>query len=234
MPPQRPYPQEYDQYANTPVQTQLDNPLTTEFLPMAAANRRLLPAGNGNAYAVADGSVNIRGSKQIIWSSEGWTSVHGLVYPALTTNQKKATGTSALNHTGPTFNSSATLPSGITIPTYIDFSPYRSLLLLINFISITGTSVTFELDYLDDTATPNAYAFKTTALTGAGQIILSIGPDAGDYPINPAPTGFGDIAVVSGTVIYPVPISLAPQGQVAWTVSSVTAAAWNGWLYGIS
>lgn len=233
MPPQRPYSQEYDQYANTPVQGQVDNPLTTEFLPVAALNRRVVPAGNGNAYALADQAVSLRGSKQIIWSSEAFTNAAGIAFPALTTNQKKATGTSALNLASPTFQS-GTVPTGVTVPTTIDFSPFRAILLLINVSAITGTSMTFEIDFLDDSGTPNTYALKAAATTATGQIIMAIGTGVGGFPPGSAPTGYGVAAVAGSTLIYPVQIPLAPQGQIAWTASSITAFAWNGWLYGIS
>lgn len=218
------------------VSNQVESALNTVFLPASAANYRTVINGSGQTQAMADTAVGIRGSKQIIWSSEGFTNSNGVVFPAVTTNQKKATNTSTgTNMAAPsaTLSGGSPVPSGWTTPAAIDFSPYKSLLFLLNVTTVTGTSMQWELDFLDDTGTPVVFAFKTTALTAAGQLVMNIGRGATTQASSP-PTSYGAFTDVAGTLVYPLSIDPAPQGQIAWTASSITACAWTGWLYGIA
>lgn len=230
MPQKRPYGLWFDNTLDIPIQSQVDDPAGLQFIPAAASSKRFVAGSDGNVYLVADQSMNIRGSKAIVWSSEGYTT-NGIAVPALTVNQKKATGSSATNIAG------ATVPSGMTLPTTLDLSPYRNLTLVVNLSTLTGTSIQFEIDAQDDSATPVVMPiWKPTALTATGAMLVNVGPGVA-FPqaaaaANTAPTGFGAIAVPSGWTYYAIPFCFPPTGSIAWTVTSVTAATWTAFLYG--
>lgn len=230
----RPYFLYYDGTADVPITDQVDHPTTLEFLPGAGANRRTIAGSDGNVYVVADRTVVPRGNKSIIWSSEGYTT-NGVSIPALTTAQKKANGSAATNINAAI--SAGNVPSGMTVPTTLDFSPYRNLTLMLNLSALTGTSIQFEIDMLDDSGTPVSLAlWKPAALTGAASVLVSIGPGVAFPQAATAPstaaTGFGAIAAPSGWTYYSIPLSFPPNGSFAWTVSSVTATSWTAFLYG--
>ena len=230
MPQKRPYGAIFDNTLDIPLPQQVDDPINLSLVAAAATNRRTLAGGDSNLYDVADQAVAIRGTKSIIWSSEGYTH-RGVTIPALTTAQKKATGSSATNIAG------ATPPAGFTLPTTLDFSPYRNLTLVINMSAISGTSIQFELDTQDDSATPVVLAlWKPTAITAPAATLTEVGPglpfaQAASAP-STAATGFGAIAAPSGWTYYSIPISFLPTGSVAWTVVSLTSISWTAWLYG--
>lgn len=230
MPQKRPYGAIFDNTLDIPLPLQVDDPVGLQLLSAAAANKRTIAGGDANLYDVADQTVAVRGTKSIIWSSEGYTH-RGVTVPALTTNQKKATGSSATNI------AAAVPPTGMTLPTTLDFSPYKNLTLVINLSAITGTSIQFELDTQDDSATPVSLAlWKPAALTATASTLTMVGPglaypQAAAAPTAPA-TGFGAIAVPSGWTYYSIPLSFLPTGAVAWTVISLSVATWTAFLYG--
>ncbi len=111
---------------------------------------------------------------------------------------------------------------------------------MVALTALTGTSITFEFDTLDDSGTPVSLAlWNSGALTSATKnILVSIGPgvafvEAATAPAN-APTGFGMITAPTNWTYYLYPFTIAPNGQFQWTVSSVTAASWTAWIYGIN
>lgn len=230
MPQKRPYFQWFDGTLDIPIQAQVDDPAGLQFLPTAASNKRNIAGSDSNVYMVADHAVNPRGAKSVIWSSEAYT-YNGVAVPALTVNQKKATGSSATNL------GAATPPTGMTLSTTLDLSPYRNIVLAVNLSALTGTSIQFELDMLDDSGTPVSLPiWKPAALTATGSLYVTAGPgvafpQAAAAP-STAPTNYGAIAVPSGWTYYFLPMGLFPNGQFAWAVSSVTAASWTAWLYG--
>jgi hypothetical protein len=238
----RPYLMWYDGSGDLPVQQQVDDPLHLQFAPQAATSPRSILGSDGNSYTVADGAVNVRGAKNIVWSSEGYSSLGnsitgGLAVPPLSANQKKATGSLLSATTG----NQGTL-FGATPPP-LDFSAYRSLVLMVNVVSLTGgssPSIQFELDFQDDTATPVSFPiWKPTALSAAGSLLVMIGASvpfaqAAAAP-SLAPTNFGVIAVPSGWTYYPLPFPVLPNGNFQWTVTGApTAIAWSTWIYGIN
>lgn len=210
----RPWFSWFDGTADIPLSTVGDNPANAEFLPIGSANRRLINQA-GTTYAIGDLTVASRGAKNIIWSSEGYTSNLNNVIPALTANQKKATGSHVANAGG-------TLG---TVAGALDLSPYRAITLFVVLTSLTGgTTPSFqpELDFIDDAGTPNVIAaFKPTAATAATSWITSAGQGLSTATI----TGF--TITLIGTPVF-------PNGQVQWTISGgPTAVAWTGILYGI-
>src|SRR5258708_6683671 len=130
MPNKRPYFLGTD--ATTDVWPQQgDYPQGPRFINLAAVNPRTILGGDGGSYEVSDQTVSPRGSKNVIWSSEGYT-FNGNTIAALSAAQKKVTGTHATN---------------IGVAGALDFSPYRNLTLAINLTTFTGgTSIQFELD----------------------------------------------------------------------------------------
>lgn len=238
----RPYSQFYDASGDLPLGNQVDNPVLLETVPSFVANRRTVVGSDGNAYVVADQAISARGSKNVIWSSEGFTQ-NGISIPALTTNQKKANGTHATNYVTASATcvspSGQALPSGVTLPAYLDLSPYRNISIVLNLSAITGTSLAFEFDVLDDTGTPVSIALhKPAAMTAAGSVLISIGPGVAFAQAAAAPStaaaGFGAIAAPTGWTYYSYPLVVPPNGSFVWTVSSVTAATWTAWIYGIN
>ena len=204
---------------------QSQNPETLEFLSTPASNRRAHVDGNGALYFSGDETVHARGTKAILWSSEGFTR-EGVTYPALTAAQKRATGSSALTFAGsvvPAANVSGTLPQGFTLPTSVDTSLYNSLTLVITVLTLTGTSIQFELDALDDVSpTPNSVALvKPTALTAPGSLYISMSSNAGTAP-----------SLTSPAVAVNVSVNVPAQAQIAWTATALTACTWNAFLYG--
>lgn len=261
------FPQLFDSTADVPVQQQVGNPLTSRFDLVLSANARTVYGADTLPYNVGDLSVAPRGQKAILWSSEGYTSLgnnlayvpsggfgasaspivtpnsamNGVSIPALTANQKKASGSTGSASTG---NIGTLL--GAT-PPVLDLSAFRSLLLVINLISFTGgTSPSFqpEFDLLDDAASPLSIpVFKPTAATAASIWVVNIGANqpylqtTAAASTEPA-TGYTAVAalptVSSVQVNYvPVPIDFPPNGQFQWTVSgSPTAISWTAFLYG--
>lgn len=228
MPNRRPYGMLYDQYANTPVQSQLDSPATTEFLPPAASNRRAIVGADGNVYYVADESVTTRGAKNVVWSSEGFT-LNGVTVPALSALQKRTTGSQN------TSLAAATPPSGFTMPTILDCSPYKALSLIVSLTAITGTSIAFELDFQDDSTSPLSFAvWKPAALTAAtSNYLISVGPGVG-FPPGTIPTGYAAANVPTNWTYVPIPIALPPNAQFQWTATALTAVTWTAWVYGVN
>jgi hypothetical protein len=265
MPLKRPYLQWFDTTLDIPIQTQSDDPANLRSNPVATANARSILGGDGNVYTIGDLAVGPRGSKNIIWSSEGYTSLgntltampgggvgtgaatpnaqayNGVAIPALTAAQKKATGTTG----------SATLGNIGTLlgatPPPLDFSPYRQIVAIFNLISFTGgasPSIQFEIDFLDDAATPLVITpFKpAAALTAATTTMVVIGPQQPFIQsvttaaiTSISATGFPPITAVPAglTSYYAVPMELLPQGQIQWTVANApTAASWTCFLYG--
>ena len=226
----RPYAQIYDSNDNTPVQTQLDNPAAGEFTTEIAVNAHTYYGASGREFRIADGSVSPRGSKRIVWSTEGY-NWHGIAIPALTAGQKAATGSSATNI------GAATPPGGVTLPTVLDFSFYRYLQLILVLTSLTGGSsptIQFELDFLDDTSpTANKFALWNPIAQNAAASFLVQAGSGMTVPPASAPTGYANAAVPAGWTVYSIPLVIAPNGKFAWTVTgSPTAIAWNAWLYG--
>ena len=212
------------------IPTQVDVPGSTSFANRAGTNLRTIIGADGNSYQVADASVTQRGQKNIVWSSEGFTSQLNAAtpVPALTAAQKRATGNQATN---------------VGANAILDCSPYRNLLLMINLASFTGgtsPTIQFEFDYLDDTGTPVSLAlWKPTALSAAGAALVAIGPGLAFAQAAAAPStaaaGFGAITAPSPWTYYPIPLPVAPNGQFAWTVAGApTAIAWTAWIYGIN
>jgi hypothetical protein len=203
-------------------------PGTPNFLPQAGTNTRTIVGADGNSYVVADATVNPRGAKNIVWSSEGYTGVNFKTPVApLTAAQKKASGNQATN-----------AGSGVIL----DTSAYSNLLLMINVSAFTGgtsPSIQFEYDVLDDTATPVSFAlWKPAALSVAGALFVGIGAGMafaqGASAPSTAATGFGAIAAPSGWTYYSIALPVAPNGQFAWTVTgSPTAITWTAWIYGL-
>lgn len=203
-------------------------PGVPDFLPRAGANTRTITGADGNTYTVADATVNPRGAKNIVWSSEGYTgSNFATPVAALTAAQKKASGNQATN-----------AGSGAIL----DCSAYSNLLLMINVSAFTGgtsPTIQFEFDMLDDTATPVSLAlWKPTALSAAGSQLVGIGTGMAFAQAASAPstaaTGFGAVAAPSGWTFYPIALPVGPNGQFAWTVTgSPTAITWTAWIYGL-
>lgn len=222
----RPYFVYFDGSTDIPIQQQVDDPQSLRFIPQAAANARSILGADGNTYVVADETVAPRGSKNIVWSSEGYTSL-GVAIPALTANQKKATGDQTAN---------------VGANTVLDFSAYRALLLVANLTGFTGGSsptIQYEIDTLDDTGTPVSIAlWKPAALSAAATMYVAIGlglpfTQAASAP-NTAASGFAAVAAPSGVTYYSIPLPFTPQGKFAWTVANApTAIAWSANLYGI-
>jgi hypothetical protein len=170
------------------------------FAFQAAANLRTI-----NGVLIADKTFTHRGSKSVLWSSEGYTFEGGASLPALTAPQKLASGTHNTN-------------AGGTAP--LDLSPYRSLLLLVSLATLSGgssPSIQFGLNFLDDT-TPTAESFPVwspSALTAAGKSVAAIGPGC---------TNAGSVAM-----------ALGPNGAFFWTVAGgPTTCEWKAWLYGVN
>lgn len=216
--PTKPYGSIYDNSTARSVGNIVDDPIGNQFLTVGSANKRTLIGGSGQAGLVGDQTVNARNAKNIVWSSEGY-NFNGATMAAVTVAAKKATGTSA------TQTSTSVLPSGFTIPTLLDFSPYSTLMIVINLTAITGTSMQFELDLVDDTAGPNVISvWKPTALTAAGGYITNIGLSAsGTVPTPPAGYIFANVAMCPGA-----------QGKFVWTNIATTVATWTAVIYGIN
>lgn len=204
-------------------------PGVPDFIPRAGANTRTITGADGNTYTVADATVNPRGAKNIVWSSEGYTGTNfATPVGALTAAQKKASGSQVTNAgTG----------------AVLDCSAYRSLLLMVNLASFTGgtsPTIQFEYDVLDDTATPVSLAlWKPAALSAAGSLYVGIGAGMAFAQASSAPstaaTGFGAIAAPSSWTYYSIPLPVGPNGQFAWTVTGApTAIAWTAWIYGLN
>lgn len=233
MPSKRPYGQWFDNTLDIPVQAQVDDPAGLQFIPTAASNKRNIQGSDSNVYMVADHAMNPRGAKNIIWSSEGF-SYNGVTIPAVTTAAKKVTG--AATGTGSNF-ALATYVSPMVAPTVLDLSPYRSISIMINLSAITGTSIQFEFDFLDDSGTAVTLPlFKPAALTSTASILVSIGPGVAFAQASAAPStaaaGFGAISVPSGWTYYSYPVALVPNAAFAWTNVSTTACSWTAWIYG--
>jgi hypothetical protein len=214
-----------------PIQGQLDNPVAREFTTQAAENVRSIVASNGRITRIGDGAVVPKGTKRIIWSSEGYT-YRGVTIPALTAAQKKATGSVATNI------SAASLPTGFTLPTTLDLSPARYLALVVSYTSLTGGSsptIAFELDLLDDSAGPIKFpVWNPAAFSGATPILsyVNVGPGLTSPPAS-APTGYANQTIATNWTVYMVPLVLLPNGNLTWTVTgSPTAASWIAELYG--
>jgi hypothetical protein len=215
MPTVRPYSQVYDGSTARTIGTIVDNPVATEFLPVAAASKRTLLGANGQPYAVADMAINHRGAKNIIWSSEGYTW-NGVSISALSVNAKKATGSSATQST------TTTLPTGITVPATLDVSAYREVVAVVSLLSITGTSFQPEIDILDDAASVIPI-WKPTAATAATNYYVNIGLAAS-----------GTAATVSGWTCTNIAMSPGAQIKFAWTNVATTVCTWTVYLYGIN
>lgn len=207
---------------------QSDSPENLAHYASHATNIHQVVGGDNLLYTVADPGSVPHGAKTILWSSEGFT-YRGVKYSALTANQKKATGTSALNlATGVSAASQGALPAGFTLPTQLDVSPYHNLVMMIAVTSFTGgtsPSIQFEFDSLDDVSpTPNSVALiKPAALTAAGNLYLALGYNAGTAPS------------LSGWTASAVNFPFSPNGQIAWTVGGApTAIAWTAFLYGMN
>lgn len=226
----RPYSQLYDNNDTSPVGGQLDSPLTTEFVTTSAENVRSVIDSVGRIYRLGDAGVAPRGTKRILWSSEGY-NYRGIAVPALTTAQKKTSGSITTNI------SAAPSKPGFTIPANLDFSSchYLSLVVILSALSGgTSPSIQFELDFLDDTpSTPGKFAvWNPAALTAAGNNLVQVGP-AMSVPPSTAPTGYANSVVPSNWTVYSIPYVVLPQGTFSWTVTgSPTTCAWTAWLYG--
>jgi len=221
MPNTRPYQQIYDGSTARTIGTVTDNPASSEFLPIGAQNRRAVLGTSGQGYGISDLGTNPRGAKNIIWSSEGYTW-NGVTITPLTANQKKATNSSTS-----TIATAQTLPNvapnAITLPTMLDVSAYSGIVLVVNMSAITGTSIQFEYDFMDDAG--NAVAlWKPTALTAAGAYITMIS----QYSTASAPSG------PSGWTFANIAFPQGPQGRFSWTCSAVTAITWTAYLYGLN
>lgn len=196
MPVKRNWGAVFDTTLDIPIQTQVDNPAATRADTLLSINPRTVLGGDNFPYNVGDLPVAPRGAKNIIWSSEGYTTIGnnlaaapssgfgpqgnaltaaapgiaigGVTIPALTANQKKTTGSAISATTG---NIGTIL--GATPPP-LDFSPYRSLDAVITLSTFTGgTSIQFEIDMQDDAGTPNSVAaWKPAALTATQTMIL--------------------------------------------------------------
>jgi hypothetical protein len=215
MPQKRPYLSWFDSSLDIPVQQQGDDPAGLQFVPIAATNKRTITGGDSNPYVVSDLGVNARGSKSVIWSSEGYT-YNGVTVAALTANQKKATGSHVANAGG-------TLG---TVAGSLDLSPYRAVSLFVVLTSFTGgTTPNFqpELDFIDDAGTPNVIAvFKPSAVTAATSWITNAGLGL-------------STATITGFTVTNVGTPVLPNGQIQWTITGApTAVAWTGILYGIN
>jgi hypothetical protein len=232
----RGYAQNFD-VNGTLITGPLDSPETNEFATQRAENIRSVIGAKRALYHVADGSVAPRGTKRIVWSSEGY-AYRGAKIPVLTANQKKATGSATTNSSLAKLPDGTSLPSGFTVPSVLDFSPYRYLQLFLVFTSVAGSgtpSLQFELDFLDDTSpTPGKIAiWKPAALTAAANLIVNIGPDL-QYPLAATPSDYVAPAVQAGWTISSIPTLLTPNGSIAWTAAgTVTSAVWTAWLYGM-
>jgi hypothetical protein len=221
MPTVRPYQQVYDGSTARTIGTVVDNPTNNEFLPVGAQNRRAVLGTNQQGYSVSDMGVNPRGAKNILWSSEGYVT-NGITVSALTANQKKATNTTAT-----TIATTQTLPTqapnAVTLPTTLDVSAYSGIVIVVNLTAITGTSIQFEYDFVDDAANTVAL-WKPTALTAAGGYITMISQYAtASAPSGPSGWTFANIAFPQG-----------PQGRFAWTCTAVTADTWTAYIYGLN
>lgn len=238
----RPYLMWYDGSGDAPIQQQVDDPQHLQFVPQGAANPRSILGADGLPYTVGDGTHTIRAAKNIIWSSEGYVSqgssyTSGVTIPALTANQKKATGSAISASTG---NIGTLL--GLTPPP-LDFSAYRTIAVVTNVVSFAGgtsPSIQFELDVQDDTGTPVSFPlWKGAAATAAAGNFVALGanlmfPEAATAPAA-APTGFGLITVPASWTWTVIGLPFLPQGNFQWTVvSNPTAIVWSAWIYGIN
>jgi hypothetical protein len=256
----RPYLQWFDATLDIPIQDQVDDPANLRLTPVAAANARSILGGDGNVYTVSDFSVNPRGSKNIVWSSEGYNSLgnnlsalppggvasaanipnnqayNAVAIPALTATQKKTTGSTGSATTG---NIGTLL--GAT-PPVLDLSAFHSILLVVNLISFTGgASPSFqpEFDVLDDTASPLSIAlWKPTAVTSATAWYVYIDPQQMVIQNNTAPTASVGAGVTAwlgttGITYVPIPVGFPPNGQFQWTITGApTAVNWTTFIYG--
>jgi len=246
----RPYTLWYDNSADLPVPTQGDNPQNDQFVPIAAQNVRTVYDSTATPYTLADMGINVRGGKNIIWSSEGFVTASGITVPALTATQKKTTGSFATNFSSALATIGGTalsaLSPALTAPTYLDLSPYKNLLLILNLSSITGTSIQFEIDMVDDAGTPNSMPiWKPSAFTsasnqawyvamGMGLPLTQVTAVTSGSSIQTDATGFSVLSAPTGWNIATIPLPLAPQCNFQWTISSVTADAWTAFLYGMN
>ena len=232
----RPWFSWFDGTADIPISTAGDNPANTEFLPIQGVNRRVITGGDTKSYAVGDLTVASRGAKNIIWSSEGYTSNLNVVVPALTANQKKATGSHVTN-AGGTIS---------TVASALDFSPYRAAHAVIVLASFTGgASPSFqpEIDFIDDAGTPNVIPlWKPSAVTSATSWwnVLGQGLVLPETPLTAAAnnvamaTGFTSFAAITGWTLTSIPLPLLPNAQFQWTIANTpTAVAWTAFIYGL-
>lgn len=245
----RPYTMWFDNSADLPIPTQGDNPQNDQFVPISAQNIRTVYDSGAQPYTLAEMGINPRGAKNIIWSSEGYTTDKGITVPALTTTQKKTTGSFATNFstTLATIGGTAlgSLSPALTAPTSLDFSPYKNLVLVLNLASLTGTSITFEVDMVDDAGTPNTIPYwKSAALSGATKYVVHLGTGIPLTQVETVTSGASIVTTVAGTDVLSattigwsmaaIPFPLLPQGNFQWTISSVTADAWTAILYGMN
>jgi hypothetical protein len=208
----------YDGSTARAIGNVIDDPVGNQFLTVGSANKRALVSGSGQASLVGDQTVNHRGAKNVVWSADPYT-YNGCPIAGVTVAAKKATGTSAAQAAV-----SAT-PSGFTVPALLDFSPYSALMIIVNLLTITGTSIQFELDYVDDAATPNVIPiWKPTALTAPGGYIINVGLAAtGTPPAAPA-----------GYILTNIPMCPGAQGKFVWTNIATTVCTWSAVVYGIN
>lgn len=255
------YLQWFDSTADIPLQAQASNPANVRFDPIAAVNSRAVLGQDNNVWNVADYAVAPRGTKNIIWSSEGYNSLgnnlntfpnagistqapspqnqayNAVAIPALTAAQKTASGSTASATTG----NIGTLLG--TTPPVLDLSPYRNIVLVVNLISFTGgASPSFqpEFDLLDDAATPlSIAAFKPTAVTTATAWFVNVGPQQmvmqsiTSGPVFSVGTGVTPWIGLTGVTIVPVPVDFPPNALFKWTIAnSPTATNWTAFIYG--
>jgi hypothetical protein len=216
--PNKPYGAIYDGSTARTVGNVIDDPAGNQFLTVGSANKRTIVSGSGQASLVGDATMNHRGAKNIVWSSEGYT-YNGVAVTAVTVAAKKTTGASTVQTT------TAPLPGGFTLPATLDFSAYSTLVLIVNLSAITGTSIQFELDLIDDAPTPNVIAiWKPVALTAAGGYVVNLGLTAtGTTPTPP-----------SGYTFTNIPMCPGAQGKFVWTNIATTVATWTAIIYGIN
>lgn len=216
-----PYIQAYDRSGDAPLATQSLNPATQEFLAVPSYNRRALLDQASTTMNVGELGVVPRGTKHILWSSEGYTPLGNSSASTAAVVAQSGARKIATNNSGA-----------------IDVSMVRNLVLAVSLTAITGTSIQFELDLLDDAGTPNSIAiWKPAAWTSATtSALISVGPGVAFAQAAAAPstaaTGFGAIAAPANWTFYNIPVSILPTAKVAWTCTAVSAATWTTILYG--
>jgi hypothetical protein len=198
-----------------PLTLQADSPQSSEFLPVAACNRRLIKSAGDRSYAVSDLSVAPRGSRHLLWSSQGGIQEDGTAIVALSSDQQKAAGTTQIP---------LDLSASTTIVIMICVTDLK--------VSSKGEGLSFGFSLLDGSA--DFPVWTSAVQKDIGSFYVAIGQGVQPLADSSAatPTGLGAITHPSGWSVTMLPFPLSCLGRFFWTASGVLATSWTVSVYG--